>query len=238
MVYTPKETRSNDKSRGEGVVVKIAHAITRDDPSVGDSFIDEQGFHKKRLVVHGKRQPPITPGEGGGSSGVAGDVSSGYVEPGNADSGGGYQVPITPGPKGEILFPAGDKMEVDCHRKMDGELFMECGSVSLPYGMASRRPRASSMSSVSIVCPALLGTALVFHVGARPPGVVVPGIRSLASGWGWFSSLRSDFPPSIVDTPRQALQTTSLLGGVEPHMGNTRYLSTYWTWEPRAEMLQ
>lgn len=42
---------------------------------------------------------------------------------------------------------------------------------------------------------ALLGASLFLDVGAGPPGVVVPGIGYLTSGWGVVAVTRTRFIP-------------------------------------------
>lgn len=116
------QTTSNTESRGGRVI--IVHAITRDGPLVGDPLVQEQGFAKQKgwsMAGGGRRSS-----EGGDeSSEVTGDVSSGSIEPGKADHGGGHYVPFTRKPTAETLCPAGDQMEVEYSRDMDGEVFMK-----------------------------------------------------------------------------------------------------------------
>lgn len=120
-----------------------------------------------------------------------------------------------------------------------GALPLSHGSIALLRHGLARTAGLPEVLEINVDL-ASLGTALIFHAAALPPGVVVPGIWSLASGWAVASLARTALALGIWDTRRRASITRHAAvswGRATRNTVGMHHLWTYWTWVIQRAMM-
>lgn len=110
----------------------------------------------------------------------------GYVGSGGSPTGFGYPAtPVRPKYRSSLVpktrYDDPNIMPKSTEHHLQGPASRSCIAV-VRHDLA-RNGSLVEVHGVHVYLP-LLGAALVFDVRARPPGAVVPGFQSLASGWG------------------------------------------------------